>query len=135
MDNFIAALEHNDRVCEIQFDCLFKLRSEFERVLYSEAMHKPFPELTRLRLIQPSTTSYTTVSTLPDLFLGGTAPRLRSLRLDVPFPGVQKLLLSATRLVYLSLLFIPRSAGYVPPEAMATSLSALTNLEFLRLEF
>ena len=46
VDNFIAALEHNDRVCEIRFDCLFKLRSEFERVLYSEAMHKPFPELT-----------------------------------------------------------------------------------------
>ena len=133
VDNFIAALEHNDRVCEIRFDRL--LRSEFEYVLYSDAMDKPFPELTCLRLIKPSTATYTTDPTLPDSFLGGFAPRLRSLHLHVPFLGVQKLLLSATRLVYLSLFFIPRSAGYVPPEAMATSLSALTNLEFLRLEF
>ena len=54
VDNLIAALGHNDRVCEIRFDCL--LRPEFERVLYSEAMDKPFSELTRLWLIKPSTT-------------------------------------------------------------------------------
>ena len=68
-------------------------------------------------------------------FLGGTALRLRSLVLyDVPFPGLPKLLLSAVQLVNLDLYGIPRS-GYIPPEAMATGLSALTSLDFLRLDF
>jgi hypothetical protein len=61
--------------------------------------------------------------------LGGTAPRLRS-----PFPGLPKLLLTATHLVYLSLYNTPRS-GYIPPDVMATSLSALTSLESLHLQF
>ena len=42
--------------------------------------------------------------------------------------------MSATDLVKLDLYGIPRF-GYIPPEAMATSLSALTSLEFLRLNF
>jgi hypothetical protein len=53
----------------------------------------------------------------------------------VPFQGLPKLLMSATHLVDLLLYDIPRSAGYIPPEAMATSLSALTNLESLDLQF
>jgi hypothetical protein len=58
-----------------------------------------------------------------------------SLRQDrVPFPGLPKLLLSTTHLVDFHLLNIPRS-GYIPPEVMATSLSAMTNLESLRLNF
>ena len=44
-----------------------------------------------------------------------------------------RLLLSATHLVNLDL-YIPRS-GYTPPEAIATGLSALINLEILRLHF
>jgi hypothetical protein len=53
----------------------------------------------------------------------------------VPFPGLPKLLLSAaTHLVNLHLHGIPHS-GYISPEAMATCLSMLTNLESLELEF
>jgi hypothetical protein len=131
VDNIIAALEHNDRVCQIQLNCFSS--SELEHVTDSAAMLKPFPELSYLRL---ETYLYDRPGPiLPNSFLGGTAPRLRSLKLEcVPFPGLPKLLLSATHLVKLDLCFIPRS-GYIPPEAMATSLSALTNLEFLRLEF
>jgi hypothetical protein len=96
-------------------------------------MHKPFPELTDLRL--GGFVYQGLESILPDSFLGGTAPRLRSLHLDgVPFLGLPKLLLSATHLVDLDLLNISPS-GYIPPEAMATSLSALTNLESLHLHF
>ena len=72
---------------------------------------------------------------LPDSFLGGSAPHLRFLGLmSFPFPGIPKLLLSATHLVQIRLWNIPHS-GYISPEAMATCLSALTSLEFLQLNF
>jgi hypothetical protein len=130
VDNIIAALEHNDRVRQIKLRSLSAPKLGY--VTYSAAMQKPFPELTDLWLaMYERYQSYP----LPDSFLGGTAPRLQSLTLDyVPFPGLPRLLLSATHLVHLDLCRIPRS-GYIPPEAMATGLSALTNLHFLRLRF
>jgi hypothetical protein len=130
VDNVIAALEHNDRVCQIQFN--YFMNSELEYVVDSPAMHKPFPKLTDLQLgIEDDGPG----PILPDSFLGGTAPRLRSLELDcIPFPGLPKLLLSATHLVKLDLIGIYPSR-YIPPQAMATSLSALKSLEFLRLHF
>ena len=128
LDNIVAALEHNDRVCQIQLR--FLTSSQLEFVTNLAAMQKPFPELTDLIL-----GVYGTVPIIPHSFLGGTAPRLRSLDLrSVPFPGLPKLLLSATHLVYLELYRIPR-CGYIPPDAMATGISALANLEFLCLEF
>jgi hypothetical protein len=123
MDNLIAALERNDRVCHIKLGCFSS-----PDITESAAMHKPFPELTELDLgTFPG-------PVLPDSYLGGTAPRLRFLYLDqIPFPGLPKLLLSATHLVHLSLDDIPRS-GYIPPEVMATVLSASTSLESLHLQ-
>ena len=71
-----------------------------------------------------------TMLRIPDSFLGGSAPRLRSLDLsDISFPGLPELLLSATHVVELHHFDIPRS-GYISPKAMATSLSALTSLEY-----
>jgi hypothetical protein len=126
VDNIIAALEHNDRVSQI--DLLWFSSPEWEYLTDSAAMQKPFPKLTDLRLSMDKDESRPIV---PDSFLGGTAPRLRSLYLlNVPFPGLPKLLLSATHLVKLHLSGIP-----LPPEAMAASLSVLTSLETLRLEF
>jgi hypothetical protein len=131
VDNIIAALERNDRVSQIDLGCLKS--SELGYVTDSAAMHKPFPELTDLHLGIYGDDGPGPI--LPDSFLGGSAPRLRSLKLyGVPFPGLPKLLLSATHLVNLYLSDIPCS-GYIPPDVMATSLSALTNLEFLRLQF
>ena len=125
-DNIIAALEHNDRVCQIGLAV-----TKLGYFTNSAAILKPFPELTGLTLRNLDEPE----PILPDSFLGGTAPRLRSLHLDkVPFPGLPKLLLSTTHLVNLRLTFIPRS-GYIPPEVMATSLSALTSLEVLHLHF
>jgi len=69
--------------------------------------------------------------------LGGSAPRLRLLtllRVGIPFPGLQRLLLSATHLVQLHLRSIPHS-GYISPDDMVTCLSVLTSLERLFLEF
>ena len=129
IDNTITALEHNDRVCEILLEYLPV--SKLEDIANSAAMQKPFPKLTYFEF---GTFTGDNVR-LPDSILGGNAPSLRSLSLfAVTFPGLSKLLLSTTHLVTLRLSNIPHS-GYIPPEAMATSLSALTSLEHLSLLF
>ena len=130
LDNIIAALERNDRVWRIRLTYLSS--SQMGYVINSAAMQKSFPGLTDLCINMYR--DYTGPLLL-DSFLSGSAPRLRSLILfNVPFLALPKLLSSTTHLVYLDLVNIPRS-GYIPPEAMATCLSALTNLEYLRLRF
>ncbi len=127
VENIISALQHNDRVCGVE---LWHVQSsEMEKVL--AALQEPFPALAYLDLVSKDITELV----VPDLFLGGFAPRLRSLSLDrIPFPSLPKLLLSATDLVHLSLCGIPLS-GYISPEAMVTGLSTLTTLKSLWLEF
>jgi hypothetical protein len=153
-DNIIAALEHNDRVCRIHLKFMHLVLQYFTN---SAGILKPFPELTYLSLnifaddqepkLPDSELTYLSLShfiryadedqepKLPDSFLGGSAPRLQSLSLiRVSFPALPKLLLSTTHLVRLELTSIPRS-GYISPETMVTSLSALTSLESLELRF
>jgi hypothetical protein len=127
MDNVIAALEHNDRICEIG---LFDIpTSQLEKVL--EAMTQPFPALTRLHL----RSRHETAPVDPNLFLGGSAERLQTLWLNcIPFPELPKLLLTAPHLVDLDLRRIPHS-GYISPEEMVTGLSVLTRLERLLIGF
>lgn len=126
MDNVIAALEHNDRIC--QFDVYEVSSDELERLV--TAMQDPFPMLTRIHL----ESSDEVAPVLPNSLMSGSAPRLRSLTLqNIAFPALPKLLLSATGLVQLQL-EIP-STGYIPPEAMADSLSSLTGLEQLQIGF
>jgi len=132
-DNIIAALEQNDRVCQIKLRYPNLTSSDLKYVTDSAAMQKPFPELINLQLTMDD--GGDGLQILPDSFLGGTVPRLQTLILyDVPFLRLPKLLSSTTHLVVLDLFNIPRS-GYIPPEVMATSLSALTSLEFLGLRF
>ena len=122
--DIVAVLERSDRVCHIDLT-----RTNLE--IISAAMQVPFPELTHLVL----RSNGKMVSALPDSFLGGSAPRLRGIWLEgIPFPGLPKLLLSATQLVYLDLDNIPHS-GYISPEAIVTALSTLTCLIRLRLFF
>jgi hypothetical protein len=125
-ENIIAALEHNDRICEIEF---YEFpRTQSEKLL--QAMQQPFPALTRLELEFLHQTAVQ-----PDSFLGGSAPCLQKLRLHcIPFPGLPKLLLSATLLVHLEVSEISHS-GYFSPEAMVTALSVLTSLESLAIGF
>jgi hypothetical protein len=127
MDNVFAALEHNDRICDLAFYAI--PRSKIETVL--AAMQHPFPELEILHL----QAGFNTMPVVPASFLGGSAPRLQRLFLDsIPFPGLPNLLLSAVHLVELDLIEIPDS-GYISPEAMFTCLSVLTRLERLVIEF
>ena len=124
LDNIIAVLERSDRVCYINLSNLSHSGHN------AAAMQKSFPELTHLRLHSNNVTTI-----VPDSFLGGSAPRLQLLRLDgIPFPGLPKLLLSATHLVTLHLRNIPHS-GYIAPEVIVTALSTLTSLETLGLGF
>ena len=127
ISEILAALERSDRV--VQIHLIHIDGSKLETVL--AAMQVPFPELTRLVLYPEDRME----PDLPDSFLGGSAPFLQSLWLErIPFPGLPKLLLSATHLVTLRLWNIPHS-GYFSPEAIVTALSTLTSLEYLSLEF
>ena len=131
-ENFVALLECSDLVRRIsRIDLWSFSSSRLEDI--SEAMQVPFPELTYLNLHHYDLTK--PVLPLSDSFLGGSAPRLRSLDLNhIPYPGLPKLLLSATHLTSLHLDRIPHS-GYIPPEAMVACLSTLTSLEWLSLGF
>ena len=130
LDSIIAALKHNDRICQLRLI----LDVSSSKVL--AAMQQPFPALTHLMLIhngKPWQGDETTVA--PTSFLGGSAPDLQSLALaGIPFPGLPKLLLSATHLHNLHLGQIPDS-GYFSPEEMVTCVSALTGLKTLFIDF
>ena len=97
------------------------------------AMDESFPALTSLDLY--CSVNDINVPVLPDSFLGGSAPRLRSLVLiGIPYPSIGKLLSSTTNLVWLSLSNIPHS-GYIAPETIVPCLSMLPKLETLQLGF
>lgn len=124
MDNVIAALEHNDRVCEV--DLRGVQSSQVTKVL--SAMQNPFPALTDLTLQWYGGT----VAVYPDSFF---APRLQTLCLgDIPFPTLRTLLLLATDIVTLDVGDLSCSV-YVSPEELATCLSALTSLKSLSFKF
>jgi len=130
-DGIIAAFEHNDRMCEI--DVTFGSSSQSKNFL--EALHQPFPALKRLRLVCYGDEMDETLPVLPDSVLCGSAQSLETLSLHhIPFPGLPKLLLSATHLVNLHLYNIPHS-GYISPEVLVTPLSLLTRLEFFHIGF
>ncbi len=127
--NTLAALEHSNRICGISLWGVPGL--QMGEIL--AGMYKPFPALTELTLQAEGVT----LTINPDLFLGGSAPLLEELTLEyITFPGLPKLLSSATHLVYLRLHNISYS-GFrnVPSEAMVTALSTSTRLENLILEF
>ena len=130
LDNVIAALGQSNRICRFWFSSLFSWH--LEKVL--ALMEVSFPELTSLSLCS----NYETLPVIPGIpysFLGGSAPRLLFLELDnIPFPGLPKLLLSATQLTCLTLINIPHS-GYISPKEMIAFLPMLSNLESLSLEF
>ena len=126
-DNIIAALEHHDRVKQIDISILRHNQFVFEKF---SAMTQPFPILTDLRLSSPDDEIL-----LHEEFLGGSAPCLRTISLrNIGFPAFPKLALSATHLYSLTLWNITMT-GYISPEAMATCLATLPSLEFFSIGF
>ena len=128
MDNVIAALKQNDRICRLSLSV--SKPSSWEKIFAT--MQQPFPALTSINLTNRGEIAPVDA----DSFLGGSAPpHLQTLSLDgIPIPGLPKLLLSATHLVHLFLLKIPHS-GYFSPKAMVACLSVLTRLESLHIGF
>ena len=123
MENVIAALEHRDRISRISIDHTSNL--VLETLL--PMMQEPFPALEFLDL--------DTRGSIPESFLGGSAPHLRYLYLEaISFPALPTLLLSATDLVTLSLRNVPHS-GYISPESIAACLFPMVKLERLALKF
>ena len=126
--NIIAALRCHDRVSEITFDGLKD--SALERL--AAVMQEPLPALTYLRLASRDGRG---AVVLPDSFLGGSAPGLRSFTLvGISFPTFPSFALSANHLLSLRLWDIP-DTGYIPPEKMADCLAAVPNLEALSIGF
>ena len=131
LDNIIAVLERNDRVCDISIDFSDSHFGDAWTVMHHDVMQKPFPVLERLGLSASGMTP-----DIPDSILGGSAPHLIALALDgFPFPGIPKLLMSTTHLMHLSLTNYSSSRGYISPEAIVNVLSTLTSLRSLSLGF
>jgi hypothetical protein len=126
-ENIVAALEQRDRVCKVEL----KNVTSYLLNSFTEVMQEPFPALTGIFL----SSHIDAEPVLPDKFLGRSAPNLQYFDLDgISFSALPKLLSSATHLNRLQLRKIPYT-GYISPEAMATCLAALSNLESLVLEF
>ena len=125
VENIIAGLEHNDRVCRISFQNL----PSFVLEIFSAVMQKSFLTLTHLAVISLD------VARLPKAFLGGFAPCLRSCILqNIIFPEIWGLLLTATHLVDLRLQKIPYSSS-IPPEELVVCLSVMLNLKRFEIDF
>ena len=126
-ENVFAALGHHERLLEITFDGL----TSHVLKRFAAEMREPLPALTYLRLASCDITA----AILPGTFLGGCAPSLRSFNLyGVAFPEFPKFVFSASQLVSLRLWDMP-TTGYISPEAMATCLTGLPNLEILFIGF
>ena len=130
-DNLLAAFKHRDRIGEIHVQNVADNGLDELPLV----MEDPFPALTVLDLrsaiyfgleLEPPF--------LPDSFLGGSAPSLRSLYLQaIGYRALPKLLSSAPGLFRLHLVHIPDRC--IPLEEMVDSLSSLTRLEQLQLSF
>ena len=124
--NIITALNQRDRIRKID---LYPIPLSLLRKIGS--IKRPLPVLTDLKLALNNEEELS----LPDSFLGGSAPRLRSLQLiGIPFPALSNLLSSTAELVTLYISSIPHSS-HTSPETMVTSLSTLTKLQSLTLGF
>jgi hypothetical protein len=127
-DDVTAALEHPDRVRSIKLAVTSLLAVEGR---FGTVMQEPFLALTTLWLSLKDRNP----SVLPDVFLSGSAPNLRQIHLvGISFPALPTILLSASNLVDLQLKEIPQG-GYISPEAIVTSLAALTRLDTLCIWF
>jgi hypothetical protein len=125
-------LQQHDRVCEIDLECAsFHLRASEATRIVSE----PFPLLECLVLKSGQYFAST------DTLLGGSAPRLHTLHLDVsgqrynlnPFQ-LPLVISSASRLVDLRLEHVPYNQ-HTSPKVLVAALSTMVRLKYFHLKF
>jgi F-box-like len=131
VDNIVASLKHNDRICEI---ILYKVPNLLLEKICATLMQESFPVLTTLLTLLLVSRPEMDFVVPPGPLSGGSAPLLRQFALyDVPFPESPSFLSSSVNhLTSLTLYNIPHS-GYISPEVMVTCISALISLTYLRL--
>ena len=121
--NLFAALEHHDRVCQVDL----VLQGMLFRAV-AMMMRRPFPALARLSLF----CEVERPLAFPSGFLGGSAPCLKSFQLQgVVIPALITLLSSASDLVELYYLISIPQDGYISPESMVACLAGLPRLHTL----
>ena len=128
-EDFLAGLKHPDRIHEINFPISWHMLEKSATLAWS------FPQLERLGIGAPHGFHIDA----PRGFLGGSTPTSHKLchieLLKITLPSLPQLLLSNRNLVYLSLdrdVFISEHK-YIPSDTLANSLSAATQLKFLRI--
>ena len=127
MENIIAALKRRDRISKVD---MYQIDGPVLKELVA-VLHEPLPVLEHFSLMSTDESA----PVLPETFLGGFAPRLRSFVLrGIPFPSFPKFNLCFPHIVLLHLEEIP-SSGYISPEVMVTCLAALPSLEWLSIGF
>jgi hypothetical protein len=131
-DDVIAALEHPDRVCRIKLQITGPQLEKMATVL-----HKPsFPVLTYLDIGSRDVIHEgAPVPVLTGGFLGGSAPCLEEITLNlISFPALLPFLSSAKNLIKLNLYNVP-PAGYISPDALVACLAELPRLDTLCFDF
>ena len=128
VENIMAALERHDRVT--YYIRLIKLTRPVLKK-FTAVMKVPFPVLKQLRLSSMDHIG----PFLPATFLGESAPCLQLFSLEgIASRSIRKLLSSAHHLSVLLLTNIPIN-WHIPPQAMATCLSASPHLEYVAIGF
>ena len=128
--NVVAALHCPDRLCSIDLDVTSSMTGPIV-----EAIQKPCREVESILV----TVNDAKGPSMPvcNSFLGGSAPRLREIKLDgisFPFPAIRQVLFSTRNLVELHLFKIPNEV-YFSPDDLVTGLSTLVQLERLTISF
>jgi hypothetical protein len=130
-DDIIGALEYRDRIAGIT---LWNITTHhLQKCL--PLMQETFPILTYLFLY--ASHNKESAFLITDAFLGESAPRLQKLDFSgIRFPALPNFLSSASNLVDLTLGQLQTTgSGHMSPEAMALSLSVLTRLRSLNINF
>ncbi len=123
-ENIIAALERRDHMAVIE---LLEMPLSILETL-SPFMQEPFPTLTELDIYGESMADWV----LPETSLSGSAPLLRRCAIcGVLFLALPSFLISTFQITDLTL----TGVAEIPPEQMATCLTALPNLKELVMAF
>jgi len=130
--NVVVALRQTDRVCKIDLSVPTPISQPIADMM-RDLLRVPFSALEFIRIESKNTTEPLAI----DDFLGGSAPRLKEIRVEgiaTPFLSLRRLLLSTHNLITLNLYGIPEFSSF-PPGALATILSSLDHLKELSIHF